>query len=87
MNNFTVRLEFQESCLKQDKVTFTLNNVVDLFTAYELDTCLRGLNTDFTLKNCLFGAVKLTKNADPEKYSYSEYGIGFDWITFFSSKF
>ena len=36
------------------------------------------LNADFTLKDCLFGAVKLTKNADPDKYSYSRYGIGFD---------
>ena len=25
---------------------------------------------DFTLDNCLFGAVKLTKNADPDKYEY-----------------
>ena len=39
---------------------------------------LRDLNTDFTLNNCLFGSVKLTKNADPEKYKYSGYGIGFD---------
>ena len=30
------------------------------------------------LKNCLFGAVTLTKNADYDKYGYSEYGIGFD---------
>ena len=28
--------------------------------------------------NFLFGFVKLTKNADPEKYKYSDYGIGFD---------
>ena len=28
--------------------------------------------------NFLFGSVKLTKNADPEKYKYSDYGIGFD---------
>ena len=27
---------------------------------------------------CLFGGVKLTKNADSDKYSYSGYGIGFD---------
>ena len=27
---------------------------------------------------CLFGAVKLTKNADIDKYKYSGYGIGFD---------
>ena len=25
------------------------------------------LNTYFTLKNCLFGSVKLAKNADPDK--------------------
>ena len=28
--------------------------------------------------NFLFGSVKLTKNADPEKYKYSDYSIGFD---------
>ena len=26
----------------------------------------------------MFGAVKLTKNADPDKHKYSGYGIGFD---------
>ena len=33
---------------------------------------------DFTLGNCLFGAAKLTKNVDPDKYRYGVYGIGFD---------
>ena len=33
---------------------------------------------DPTLENYLFGAVKLTKNNDIEKYRYSGYGIGFD---------
>ena len=37
-----------------------------------------GLNTDFTLSNCLAGSVKLTKNADPDKYKYSGYDIRFD---------
>ena len=45
---------------------------------YELDRWSQDLNAKFTLKDYLFGAVKLTKNADPNKYSYSEYGIGFD---------
>ena len=31
-----------------------------------------------TLKNCLFGAVTSTKNADINKYGYSDYGIGFN---------
>ena len=26
----------------------------------------------------MFEGVKLTKNADPDKYSFSSYGIGFD---------
>ena len=33
---------------------------------------------DPTLKNCLFGAVTLTKNADIDKYGYFGYGIGLD---------
>ena len=36
------------------------------------------------LKNCLFGAVTLTKNADIDLYEYSGYGIGFDRKTVFS---
>ena len=38
----------------------------------------KDLNTDLTLGNCLFGAVKLNKNADPDTYEHSGYGIGFD---------
>ena len=33
---------------------------------------------DFTIGNSLFGVVKLTKNADPDKNKYSDYGIGFN---------
>ena len=32
----------------------------------------------FCIKKFLFGSVKRTKNADPGKYNYSGYGIGFD---------
>ena len=40
---------------------------------------------DPTLKNCLFGAVTLTKNADIDRYGYSGYGIEFDRSFLFSS--
>ena len=53
-------------------------NVVNVFIVYELDSWAWDLNTDFTSGGCLVGVVKLTKNADPEKYLYSGYGIGFD---------
>ena len=58
--------------------------MVNLFIVYELDTWSRNLNTDFTLKDCFFRAVKLTKNADPDKYKYTGYGIGFDSRSKFS---
>ena len=35
-------------------------------------------NSSVTFENCLFGAVKLTKNADIDKQKYSGYDIGFD---------
>ena len=31
----------------------------------------------FYFKDCFFGAVKLAKNANSDKYVYSGYGIGF----------
>ena len=41
-------------------------------------------NNNYTLKNCLFGAVTLTRNADIDKNGYSGYGIGFDRRSSFS---
>ena len=38
----------------------------------------RNLNKDFTLNNCLFGYVKLTKNADPDKYKYMRSSVHID---------
>ena len=35
--------------------------------------------------NSLFGNVKITKNANPDKYSYSRYRIGFDSRSHFSN--
>ena len=46
--------------------------------SYTLGPQLRTLNTDFTLSNCLFASVKLTKNDDLDKYKYTGYGIEFD---------
>ena len=71
------RVKFIRSCLKQSRIPHTHGKVVNIYIAYELDASSSNVN-DSTLKNCLFGAVTLTKNADIEKYKYSGYGIGFD---------
>ena len=47
--------------------------VINLYSSYILIPWLRNLNTDFTY-NYLFGLVELTKNADPDKSNYSDYG-------------
>ena len=45
---------------------------------YELDRWSKDLKTKFNLKDFLFGAVKLIKHDNPNKYFYSAYGIGFN---------
>ena len=46
------------------------NTLINLYISYTLNPWLRNLNTDFTMDNCLFASVKLTKNTDPDKYKY-----------------
>ena len=58
--------------------------VISIYISYILNQWPRDLNTNFTLDNCLFGSVKLTKNTDPEKYVYTGNGIGFDLRSEFS---
>ena len=45
---------------------------------YKLDTINNTRNTDYTIQNALFGAVKITKNDDISKNKYEGYGICFD---------
>ena len=59
-------------------MSFLHKNIVNLYIASKLDALLKDLNTDFTLGHCLFGTVKLTKNADPDKYKFSGYGMEFN---------
>ena len=75
--DFNIRVKCTGSCLKQPKITYTHKNVVNIYIVYELGASTSHVD-DPTLKNCLFGAVILTKNADIDKYEYSGYGIGFD---------
>ena len=73
-----IRVKFNGSCLKQtNKLTYTHKTIGNIYIVYELGA-FSSNNNDPTLKNCLFGAVTLTKNADIDKYRYSGYGIGFD---------
>ena len=68
------RVKIDGSCLKQENVTFTHKTIVNVYIVYKINSWPYNRGA---LRNSLFGAVKLTKYADPDKYSYSGYGIGF----------
>ena len=78
-----IRVKFTGSCLKQEKVILNHGKIVNIYIVYELGASSSS-DSDPTLKNCLFGVVILTKNADIEKYGYPGYGIGFDRRSSFS---
>ena len=75
--------------MKQDKVTFNHGKIVNIYIVYEVIKIAiiskPGSNDIYpTLQNALFGAVKLTKNADVDKCGYSGYKIGFNRRSSFS---
>ena len=51
-------------------MSYTHVTIVNIYIVYELNASGSNDN-DSTLKNCLFGAITLTKNADIDKYGYS----------------
>ena len=78
-----IRIKFNGSFLNRSPPTMSHRNVVNMYIVYEITSDYKDINYP-TLENCLFGSVKLTKNADIDKYGYSGYGIGFDRNTSFS---
>ena len=71
------RVKSDGSCLKQDQITFTNGKRVNIYVVYEISASGSNSN-DPTLRNCLFGVVRVTKNADVDKCGYSGYWIWFD---------
>ena len=78
-----IRIKFNGSFLNLFLPIILHRNIVNIYIVYEITSDCSSINYP-TLENCLFGSVKLTKNADIDKYGYSGYGIGFDRNIFFS---
>ena len=69
---------FNEHYLIKSNISIPKKSNKSIYICYISGTQLRNTSTDFTLSNCLFGSVKLTKNADPNKYKCNNYIVGFD---------
>ena len=65
------------------KVSYAHSTIVNIYIVYDLSAS-GSQNNDPALKNCLFGTVTVTKNADVDKYKHCGYGIGFDRRSSFS---
>ena len=72
-----IKVKFTRNSLKQSTTSYNHRKVVKIYIIYELGA-VSSRNNDPTLKNCLFGVITLTKNADIDKSGYSGYGFVFD---------
>ena len=63
--NGRVSLEFNNSVLVQKYFSSLYSNFsLNLYIVHELNDWSRNPTNSFTLNNCLFGTVKLTRNSD-----------------------
>ena len=70
-------IKFNGNFLNRLPPTMPHKNIVNIYIVYEITHNYSDSNYP-ALENCLFGSVKLTKNADINKYGYFGNGIGFD---------
>ena len=58
-----IKVKFNESCFKQDKITYYHVKIIKIYIAYEKNKNYK-INSYPAMKNCLFSAVALIKNVD-----------------------
>ena len=79
LTNGRANLKFNNSVVIKKSVSSLYSDfILNLYIVYELNTWLRILANNFTLKNCLFGTVKLERNTIKIKFTYNGRGIAFD---------
>ena len=73
-----ISVKFSGNYVKENKSIYPVKSVMNIYIVYSLDPLSNTRNIDFTTQNCLFGAVKLTKDINTSNYKYIGYGICFD---------
>ena len=76
-NDERMSVNFSGNYVKQNKIIHPNNkSVVNIYIVYKLDPISYSRNTDFTIRNALFSAVKITEDAtDSYHNNYTGYGI------------
>ena len=65
-----------------EKLSTSLGLIANYYMVYRLNP--RTNSSNIVLENCLFGKIKMAKNADTNKYKYQGHGIEFDLSGIFS---
>ena len=65
-DNTKTKVRFNGDLLRENQVTYNHGPLVNIYIVYERTPDTKTSN--ITLENCLFGAIKLTMNADVDKY-------------------
>ena len=74
-NNGRMHVYFQGNHFQQNNVI--IPNNINMYVVYKLNPISSTRNTDYTIQNALFGAMKITKNTDSSKNNYTGYGLCF----------
>ena len=70
---------FSGNYFKENKSIYLVKSAVNIYVVYKLDTISSTKNTDFTIQNVLFGAMKITEDSSDSDYNkYVGYRICFD---------
>ena len=68
-------VRFSRDCLKQEKITFNHGKIVNIYIVYKIDKTIN-ISSYATLGNCLFGAVKLTKYVEFDRWGFFSHPSG-----------
>ena len=63
-----LRIKLDDQCLKQDKVTFTHKNIMNIYIVFGIHLWSYEQMDGSAYENSLLEAVTLTKNVDFDKY-------------------
>ena len=73
-----MRVHLYDNYFTQNKALKRNSSALNIYIAYELNPISSTRNTDYTIQNALFGAMKITKNTDSSKNNCTGYGLCFD---------
>ena len=73
-----MKVNLHDNYFTQNKVLKISGSAINIYIVYKLSPISSTRNTDYTIQNALFGAMKITKNTDSSKGNYKGYGLCFD---------